>query len=318
MPCILKSVSFLSQKRAAMKFKKITIIDNCRLTNQIIEKLAALSEIPIEISNDFPKTDEEIIKRINDSDCILVSSRTKINANVLKASKSLKFIAMCCSLYDANSANVDIVTARKFGIEVKGVKDYGDEGTVEFIFAELICLFKGLGRHKWRNDTTELKNKTIGIIGLGTLGQMVAKTGIHFGMQVYYFSRTRKYLFENEGIVYLPLEELLETCDIVTTHLPRNTVLISENEFKLKKRNSILVNTSLGLTCEKNALINWLTEDKTSFAIFDSDGAGSNMDELRNLENVIVAEQSSGFTIEAKERLSEKVFENLKAFLSKN
>ena len=51
-------------------------------------------------------------------------------------------------LYDEKSANVDIETARNLGIEVKGVRDYGDEGTVEFIFAELITLFKGLGKNK--------------------------------------------------------------------------------------------------------------------------------------------------------------------------
>ena len=74
---------------------------------------------------------------------------------------------------------MDIEAARNLGIEVKGVRDYGDEGTVEFIFAELISLFKGLGEHKWRNEATELKNKSIGIVGLGTLGRMVAKTAIH-------------------------------------------------------------------------------------------------------------------------------------------
>jgi len=301
-----------------MIFKKITIIDSCGLTNLIIEKLAKLSAKPIEIFNDFPETDGEIIKRINDSDCILVSWHTKINAAVIKASPSLKFIAMCCSLYDAKSANVDIVSATELGIVVKGVRDYGDEGTVEFIFAELICLFKGLRNHQWRSDTYELKNKSIGIVGLGTLGQMVAKTALHFGMKVYYFSRTRKYDSENENIKYLPLEELLRTCDIVTTHLPKNAIILSEKEFRLKKRNSVLVNTSIGLTCDKQSLINWLAEDQTSFAIFDSVGAGSDIDELLKSGNVIVSEQSSGFTAEAKVRLSEKVLENLNEYLLRN
>jgi lactate dehydrogenase-like 2-hydroxyacid dehydrogenase len=92
---------------------------------------------------------------------------------------------MCCSLYDENLANVDIAAARKLGIQVKGVKDYGDEGTIEFIFAQLIFLFKGLGKHKWKSEATELTNKSIGIIGLGTLGLMVAKIAIHFGMIVF-------------------------------------------------------------------------------------------------------------------------------------
>jgi len=301
-----------------MKFDKITIIDKCGLTEPILEKLTTLSTRPIEIYDDYPKTEEEIVKRIGDSDCILVSWQTIVGADIIKASKSLKFIGMCCSLYDEKSANVDIETARKLGIDVKGVKDYGDDGTIEFIFAELIYLFKGLGKHKWRNEQTELKNKSIGIIGLGTLGLMVAKTALHFGMQVFYFSRTRKYQLENENLKYLSLEDLLKTCDVVTTHLPKHTVLISAPEFKIKKRNSVLVSTSIGLNCDKDALVNWLTEDKTSFAIFDSVGAGIHGDELRKLDNVILSGQSAGFTIEAKERLSEKVLNNLTTFLMKH
>ena len=77
---------------------------------------------------------------------------------------------------------MDIEAARKLRIDVKGVRDYGDEGTVEFIFAQLIYLFKGLGKNQWGSEATELKNKSIGIIGFGTLGQMVAKTAVHFGM----------------------------------------------------------------------------------------------------------------------------------------
>ena len=302
---------------ASAKFKKITIIDDCGLTNPVLEKLAMLSTAPITIFNDFPNTDDEILERISDSDCVLVSWRTKVNAGVLQASKSLQCIGMCCSLYDEKSANVDIEAARKLGIEVKGVRDYGDEGTVEFIFAQLIYLFKGLGKNRWRNEATELKNKKIGIIGFGTLGQMVAKSAVHFGMQVFYFSRTRKYELENEKVIFLPLESLLETSDVITIHLPKNTKLLTENEFEKIKKNTILVNTSLGLAFEKDALINWLSQDKTSFAIFDTGGTGDFGNEIQRLDNVIVSEQYAGFTVEAKHRLSEKVLENVRVFLAK-
>jgi lactate dehydrogenase-like 2-hydroxyacid dehydrogenase len=311
------SFTIWKAKYIIMIFKKITLIDDCGLTNPILEKLAGYSKEPVTIFNGSPKTDDEILERISGSDCVLVSWQSKINADILQVSTSLKYVGMCCSLYDEKSANVDIEAARKLGIEVKGVRDYGDEGTVEFIFAQLIYLFKGLGKHKWRDEPTELKNKSIGIIGLGTLGYMVAKSAIHFGMQVFYFSRTRKYEFENKNIKFLPLENLLATCDVITTHLPKNTKLLTESEFKIKKANSILVNTSLGPTFEKDALINWLAKDKTSFAIFDAGGTGEFEDELRQLDNVIVSNQYAGFTVEAKQRLSEKVLENLKVYLAK-
>ena len=81
-------------------FKKITLIDDCGLTDPILEKLTTLSKGSVTIFNDFPKTRDEIVKRISNADCVLVSWHTKINADILQASKSLKFIGMCCSLYD--------------------------------------------------------------------------------------------------------------------------------------------------------------------------------------------------------------------------
>jgi lactate dehydrogenase-like 2-hydroxyacid dehydrogenase len=298
-----------------MLFKKISIIDNCGLTNPEMEKISMLSKETISIYSDFPETDAEIIRRIGDSDCILVSWQTKIDANILKKSPHLRFIGMCCSLYDENSANVDIVEARKLGIEVKGVKDYGDEGTVEFIFAQLIFLFKGLGKHKWKSDATELTNKSIGIIGLGKLGSMVANTARHFGMSVFYFNRSRKYELEKEGITYLSLDELVKSCDIITTHLPKNTILLTDDVFQNKKANSILINTSLGLTFEKEAFLKWINNDKTSFAILDADGVGDFGKEFSEYDNIIISDQFAGFTSEAKKRLSEKVLANLTNYL---
>ena len=62
---------------------------------------------------------------------------------------------MCCSLYDVSSANVDIKAAQAQNITVRGIRDYGDEGVVEFIIAQLIYLYKGLGEYQWGNDPTE-------------------------------------------------------------------------------------------------------------------------------------------------------------------
>jgi lactate dehydrogenase-like 2-hydroxyacid dehydrogenase len=298
-----------------MPFNKITIIDNCGLTSPELEKISLLSREPIVIFNDFPETESQIIARIGASDCILVSWQTQIDAGILNKCTSLKFIGMCCSLYDENSANVDITTARALGIEVKGVKDYGDEGTIEFIFAQLIFLFKGLGQHKLKTEATELSYKSIGIIGLGTLGKMVAKTALHFGMNVFYYNRSRKYELEAQGIQYLALNDLMATCDVVTTHLPRNTILLNNPEFAIKKPNSVLINTSLGLTFEKEAFLKWLKNDKTSYAILDADGVSEFANEFSKQKNIILSNQFAGFTLEAKKRLSEKVLGNLTNYL---
>lgn len=296
-----------------MTFQKITILDSCGLTNPVLEQIKLLSKEPIIIYNDDPANDAEILNRIADSDGLLVSWRTKVNAEVIQASPNLKYIGMCCSLYDEKAANVDIAQARSQGIVVTGVRDYGDDGTLEFIFAELIYLVKGLGNRSWQNENRELRGKTMGIIGMGTLGTMVARTAQHFGMHVFYFSRSRKPDLEAEGFGFLPLNELMARCDVISLHLPKNSIVLGEAEFRNKKPNSILVNTSIGLTFDKNAFVNWIANDSTSFAIFDSPGVGEHSDEFSNFPNIIISAPSSGFTLEAQSRLSEKVLANIRS-----
>ncbi len=298
-----------------MTFQKITIIDSCGLTTPVLEQIAQLSKEPIIIFNDFPDNDTEILNRIADSDCALVSWHTKVNAEVIQAAPNLKYIGMCCSLYDEKAANVDIAQARKQGIVVKGVRDYGDDGTLEFIFAELIYLMKGLGNRRWQVENRELRGKTMGIIGMGTLGTMVARTARHFGMNVFYFNRSRKPELEAEGFGFLPLNELMATCDVISTHLPKNSNVMGEAEFRYKKPNSILVNTSIGLTFDKDAFFTWLSGDPTSFAIFDGPGVGDHSEEFSKYPNIIISDRSSGFTLEAQSRLSEKVLANMQNFL---
>ncbi|MEI8113253.1 MAG: NAD(P)-dependent oxidoreductase [Bacteroidia bacterium] len=299
-----------------MTFQKITLIDSCGLTSPVMEQITLLSKEPVVIYKDYPDTEAEILKRIGDSDCVLVSWHTKVNADVIQASPNLKYIGMCCSLYDEKSANVDILQARKQGIVVKGVRDYGDDGTLEFIFAELIYLMKGLGAQSWQAENRELRGKTMGIIGMGTLGTMVARTSKHFGMKVFYFNRSRKPDLESEGFNYLPLNDLLETCDIVSTHLPKNSNVLGLEEFRHKKPNSILVNTSIGLTFDKEAFLDWISGDPTSFAIFDGPGIGAYSEEFSKYPNIVISGPSSGFTLEAQSRLSEKVLANVCDFLA--
>lgn len=296
-------------------FQKITIIDSCGLTPPVLEQIAQLSKEPIIIYNDFPDNDAEILNRIADSDCVLVSWHTKVNAEVIKAAPNLKYIGMCCSLYDEKAANVDIAQAQRQGIVVKGVRDYGDDGTLEFIFAELIFLMKGLGNRRWQTENRELRGKTIGIIGMGTLGTLVARTAQHFGMKVFYFNRSRKPELETEGFGFLPLSELVATCDVISTHLPKNSNVMGEAEFRNKKPNSILVNTSIGLTFDKDAFIAWMESDPTSFAIFDGPGVGEFSEEFSKYPNIIISDRSSGFTLEAQSRLSEKVLANMQSFI---
>ncbi|MDE5421624.1 dihydrofolate reductase [Ancylomarina sp. DW003] len=296
-----------------IKFKQIVIVDYTGLQEFALDKLQAISEQRIITYNDIPKDDAEIINRIQYADCVFVSWNTRINANVLSQCHNLKYIGMCCSLIDLESANVDVSYAMEKGIIVKGVRDYGDEGVGEFIITELIQLLKGLGKHQWREEPVELTNKKVGIIGIGTTGRLTACRLQAFGAKTFYYSRSRKPNAESEGIEYMPLNKLLYHCDIISFHLPRGTKILSAEHFKTFGNDKILINTSLGLCFEKEDFKEWISI-KGNYAIFDSVAFGEHKAELIQYDNIIYSEATSGWTKEAKERLSYKVLENLNEY----
>ena len=299
---------------ATNKFNKIVCVDDCGLTGNYKSKIYDLSETVIEYNN-VPENNVEIMSRIGDADCVLVSWKTRIDAHVLSKCPGIKYIGMCCSLYDEKSANVDIIKANELGIVVKGVKDYGDQGTLEFIFAQLIKLYSEIIPKQWNVEPTEIGSKTLGILGMGILGQMVARMGLNFGMKVVYYNRSRKEEIEHLGINYFPLKEMLPQCDIVSIHLPRNANVLDAAAFKLLKEPSVLVQTSLGVPFDTDAFMEWV-KNKHNYVVFDgAQNVGLFGEYAKDNPNILITSRSSGFTKEAKKRLTEKVWLNMLNFL---
>jgi len=298
-------------------FEQIVIVDKTGLQDWALERLHKYSQKPIKLYEDKPNTEREIIQRIKDADCVFVSWGTQLNADVLSNAKGLKYVGMCCSLYDKKSSNVDIDYAEKNGITVTGIRDYGDEGLVEYIISELIRLLKGIGNQQWKESPVELTGRKVGIIGLGTTGKMLADKLQAFGAKVYYYNRSRKPKAEKDGITYLALNDLLQKTEILSLHLPRNTTILNREEFLKFGNGKILINTSLGLTFDKSAFENWIS-NQNNYAIFDGDGIGKYKQEFDNFKNIISTEVISGWTIEAQERLSKKVLDNLTEFINKD
>lgn len=296
-----------------MKFNKIVAIEPVGLTKAAFEELEKYTQLGLQEYPDAPGSDTEIIARISDAEAILVSWNTRIPAIVLGSCPQLKYVGLCCSLYSKESCTVDIDAARKYGILVKGVRDYGDEGVIEFILSQLIYLLKGLGDNQWKAEPVELGGKRLGIIGLGATGTMLAERALAFGMEVRYFSRSRNQL-ENKSVKYQPLNELLDYAEIISMHLPRNTVILQKEQFDYLGNGKILINTSLGLTFDKKAFLDWISHPE-NFAIFDADGKAGAEEEFAKFNNIFGIDVASGWTREARERLSRKVLRNVKEYL---
>ena len=174
-----------------------------------------------------------------------------------------------------------------------------------------------MGNHQWKPEPIELTQQKVGIVGMGTTGRMTAKCLQAFGAQIFYYSRNRKPLAENENMSYLPLDELLTTCDIVSFHLPRHTKVLQTYHFELLGTNKVIVNTSLGLSFEKDTFKKWMLKSG-NYSIFDIVGFGPHFAELSKLDNLIYSNKTSGWTREAKRRLSHKVLDNVHEFLNTN
>ena len=295
-------------------FRKLTAIEPVSLEDWAEEKLHTYAE-EVVLYRDIPENDEEIIRRIGDSDAVLVSYTTRIGRNVIEACPQIRYIGMCCSLYSEESANVDIACARERGIRVLGIRDYGDRGVVEFVLSELVRFLHGFDRPMLYDIPTEITGLKAGIIGLGVSGTMIAEALQFMGAEVSYFSRTRKPEKEAAGFAYRPLKELLAESQVVFACLNKNVILLHKEEFDALGKGKLLFNTSIGPAHEVEALAEWLDHEGGYF-ICDTAGAlGDSEGILKDHPNVICAGVSAGRTRQAFGLLSKKVLDNIETCL---
>ena len=297
-------------------FKKLVAIEPVSLIPSAEKKLYEYAS-EVVMYQDIPSSNEEIARRIDDADAVLLSYTTILGAEAMEMCPNIKYIGMCCSLYSPESANVDIRYAQSRGITVTGIRDYGDEGVVEYVISELVRLLHGFGGKMWKDKPLELTGMKCGILGLGTSGRMVGDGLRFFGADVSYFSRTRKPEAEAVGYKYLPLHDLLREVDILITCLNKNVLLLHDEEFAIFGDGKIIVNTSIGPSFDLPALKKWLENEKNWFFCdtLGALGAGEEVEALAKQPNVSCMYQSSGMSAQAVGRLGVKVLDNIRTYL---
>ncbi|WP_066718486.1 D-isomer specific 2-hydroxyacid dehydrogenase family protein [Clostridium sp. Marseille-P299] len=298
-------------------FKKLVAIEPVSLIPSAEQKLHDYAEEVI-MYEDIPKDNEEIIRRIGDADAVLLSYTSRIDKEVLDACPNIRYIGMCCSLYSPESANVDILSANAKNITVYGIRDYGDQGVVEYVVSELVRYLHGFGEKQWKELPIEITDLKVGIVGLGTSGQMIAAALQAFGADMYYYSRTRKPEEEARDIKYLPLKELLNTVDVVCTCLNKNVILFHEEQFEWLGNHKIMFNTSIGPSHDVSALEKWLEHGDNEFFCDTAGALGDETGKLLTNPHVNCMQVSTGRTKQAFDRLSEKVLNNIEKFLKDN
>lgn len=293
-------------------FKKLVAIEPVSLIPSAEEELNGFAE-EVVMYEDVPADEAEIVRRIADADAVLLSYTSTLTASILAQCPAVKYIGMCCSLYSPESANVDIRYAQAHGITVTGIRDYGDEGVVEYVVSELVRLLHGFGQEAWEEMPREITGLKVGIVGLGKSGGMIADAMKFFGAEVSYFARSEKPAAAAKGYRFLPLGDLLEWSEVIFCCLNKNTVLLHEEEFARLGNHKVLFNTGLSPAWDEEPFLQWL-EQAGNLCYCDTVGAlgGSR---LLGHPRVRCMEVSTGRTSQAFVRLSEKVLANIKGYL---
>lgn len=294
-----------------MKFRKLVAIEPVSLIPSAEKKLYDLAE-EVVVFDDIPTDDDVIASRIGDADAVLLSYTSRLEKPALEKCPEVRYIGMCCSLYSPESANVDILYAQSRGITVTGIRDYGDEGVVEYVVSEIVRLFHGFGQEAWEDMPREITGLKVGVVGLGKSGGMIADAMNFFGASVSYFARSEKQWAKEKGYVYRPLKDVLAESEVVFCCLNKNTILLHEEEFKAMGNRKILFNTGLSPAWDEEPFLKWLEGDNLCYC--DTTGALGG-EHLLGHPKVRCMKVSTGRTRQAFDRLSEKVLANIENYL---
>lgn len=292
-------------------FKKLVAIEPVSLVPAAEKKLNEYAE-EVVMYDDIPATDEEIAKRIGNADAVLLSYTSRLEKPALEKCPDVKYIGMCCSLYSPESANVDIRYAGQRGITVTGIRDYGDEGVVEYVVSELVRLMHGFGQEPWDGMAREITGLKVGVVGLGKSGGMIADAMKFFGADISYFARSEKEWAKEKGYRFCPLKSLLKESEVIFCCLNKNTVLLHEDEFNALGNRKILFNTGLSPAWDEAPMLKWLEGDNLLYC--DTVGALGG-EHLMGHPKVRCMNVSTGRTRQAFDRLSEKVLANIDTYL---
>ncbi|MDK2798725.1 MAG: hypothetical protein PWQ70_344 [Clostridiales bacterium] len=264
-------------------------------------------------------TEEEMINEIQDVDGIIIGV-DPLNSNVLRHAKKLKAI----SKYGVGVDNIDIEYAKKEGIPVTRAVGANANAVADYAVAlmlgvarRIVYIDQECRQLNWSKITTiEMWNKTLGLVGLGSIGKGVAKRISGFNMKVlaYDLYQDEEYAKAN-NIEYVSLEKLLKESDFISLHLPltKDTKnLISYKEFEMMKDKAVIVNTARGGIIDEEALLWALKENKiwgAGIDVFEEEPPKNQ--ELLKLDNIIIGSHCAASTYEAIDNMGMMAAQNL-------
>ena len=282
----------------------------------------------VEVNKSSQTPQKNQLKRIfSNFDAVVTSINDNIDDNILSIKKcKLKLIANYAVGWD----NIDLLTAKRFGVTVCNTPSAAGESVAEHAFMLLLACAKNLikldkyvrlGKYKrWEANTflsSHVWGKNLGIVGLGNTGTFVAQIAYGgFRMKIFYYDQNR---FEDFELLteakYYSLDHLLKESDFVSIHLPltsKTKHLIGKEELRVMKKTAILINTSRGEIIDEEFLISTLKEKNIAGAgldVFENEFNISH--KLTLLDNVILTPHIGSYAVEARVNMEVQAVKNL-------
>lgn len=283
---------------------------------------------------DRPLTPKELLEKARGVDALLTLLTDKIDGSVIDAiGQQLKII----SNYAVGFDNINISDATDKGVVVTNTpSDEVNEAVAEHTWALILSLARRIveadeatrrGAYKgWEPNIflgRGLLGKTLGVIGLGRIGSMVARRSKGYNMRVLYYKRNRDRQAESElGVEYADLDSLLANSDFVTLHVPLSDEtrhMINKDTLAKMKKGAFLVNTSRGPVVDEHDLVAALKEGILEGAALDVFDNEPNINpELIGMENVILTPHIASATWEAREKMGEQAVSAILSLLEGN
>lgn len=278
-------------------------------------------------------SEEETLERIEIAD-IVITNKVVITANMMEQTPRLKLI--CIAATGMN--NVDLEAAKYKHIDVKNVAGYSTKSVVQHTFAMALYLLEKMAYYDgfvkdgtWTHSGIftdisrpfyEISGKKWGIIGMGAIGQEVAKVATAFGAEVVYHSTSGKNL--HHGYPHLSLEFLLKDCDIISIHAPLNDdtyALINELNLPYLKDNAILLNLGRGGIINETDLAFELDRRQiyAGLDVLETEPMSLNnrLNEVKHKDRLLITPHIAWTSIEARKKLLDGIVHNIQTFLEK-
>lgn len=278
-----------------------------------------------------PPPRKELLKQAAASDGILCLLTDRIDAAMLSQAPRLAVVSNMATGYD----NIDVEAASRHAVLVTRTPGVLSETTAEFTIALLFAAARRIAEgdrmvrqghwRTWGPSTLlgcDLAGSTLGIVGLGGIGEAVARRARALEMRVIYYSRTRKKDFERQlGVRYVTLATLLERSDFVSLHAPlteETRHMIGKQELDTMKPNAILINTARGPLVDQSALYRALNRGGIAAAALDVTDPEpiAHDDPLLALDNVIITPHIASASIATRSKMAMLAAENLVQALS--